>query len=223
MSPDAGGHGEWLANATSPTMMPLQSETEGLWPRLGILERLRSVRRMVTVILVVLLAAVVATGGAGLASLSRGQDTGPIYSVSQVTIGLASHPRQWVGRTIRVQAAVGGLDCPGRCTDRAMPTWDSLQRGDWLLQLIDADRNSVAFTSGMAPATLVVALDPRGPLVDALSRVPILDTLIPGQQVAWYGTAVYRLRLQGRPCPVSQTGCYEGVLVDAISSDPFGW
>jgi hypothetical protein len=179
---------------------------------------------MKTPLIILLVAFLPIAVGAGILVVRDGTEAagGPVYSVSQVTMGLVYHPRQWVGRTVRVQAAVGGLDCPGRCTDRAGPTWDSLQRGDWLLQLIDADRNSVAFTSGMAPATLEVGLEPRGPLVDALSRIPLLDSLIPGQRVAWYGTTVYRLRLRARPCLAAPGGCYEGVLPDAIPSAPFG-
>jgi hypothetical protein len=169
------------------------------------------------------LTAALVAGGAVRASQDGAQPEGPIYSVSQLEAGLAKQPRQWVGRTIRVRAAIGGLDCPAGCTYQTRPTWDGLQRGEWLLELKDSDTNSVVLTSSLAPTTLVMAPQSRSRLLDALNHVPFLETLIPGQRVAWYGRTVYRLRIQARPCTVGHTLCYEGILTDAIPSDPFGW
>jgi hypothetical protein len=163
----------------------------------------------------VALAATLGIGGSYLTSRLGPQGEVPAYSVAQVAAGLADQPRRWLGRTVRVGAFVEGFYCPQHCNS-LLPSQQSLVQHVYYAQLVDDDPIHLS-----PAALLLMGLEPRGPLLDALSRLPAIGPLVPGQAPSWRGRAIYRLRLQAVPCPATVSPCYAGMLLDAIPTDPY--
>lgn len=55
-------------------------------------------------VMVVGLLALAGAAAGGIAAMApQPQSIGPVYTVAQVQMGLARHPREWIGRTVRVR------------------------------------------------------------------------------------------------------------------------
>jgi hypothetical protein len=173
-------------------------------------------RRGILVLVLVALATLLVARGAVLAVQGPTQSEGRIDSISQIVAGLSNQPQQWLGRIVRVRAVVGGFVCPGRCAVHTSQPFAGLQSSEWYPFLTDPLADKATPSS-----QLLMLVEPRNHLLDRLSQLPLVGGIIPpGQRVAWYSTAVYRLRLQAGPCLVGKQPCFEGVLVDAIPGDP---
>lgn len=142
-------------------------------------------------------------------------DGGTVYSVSQVASGLRSHPARWLGRTVRVRAVTRDFICPAGCTYPGASALSMLRSGAILPRLFDGGPHA-----GGTGGPLLITVGQRGAFLDMLARLPAIGGLVPGQRIAWHGEAVYRLRIRARPCIVGHFYCYEGVLVDAVATDP---
>ena len=161
-------------------------------------------------VLILILLTVLVLGGAARVIRDSSQDGGPVFTPSQVVAGLARNPQQWVGRTVKVRGVVGAFMCPSPCLNNTDLSWASIQRG--LIVPMLEDPGATLYTGQQNPAFLELAAEPRSPLLDSLSRLPVIGHLIPRQEARLDGPTVYRLRLHVRSC---RGTCIVGVLTDA--------
>jgi hypothetical protein len=138
--------------------------------------------------------------GVGLCLAARAGASGPVYGVATLRAQLAREGSAWLGRTVRVRAALdpcGGTSLPG---GRPCPTFAPA--------LVDSAGGS---TAGPLPLQLGPAPQPLA----LFRRIPLLDRLLPGPQALHWGeVAVYQVRLVGCGMP-DQPACYVAVLLDA--------
>jgi hypothetical protein len=153
-------------------------------------------------LLAVLLAATLV---AGAVAIQRALDSGPVYSVDQVSAGLVRDPHAWLGRTLLVRGIVPAYYCPGPISVSCPPTPPTTL-------------HSAARASGRSLPLFFGSADPG---TSILQSEPILRSLLPGPQHLLRGrAAVYRIRVQtlgGDVC--GYWPCYAAVLIDA-APDP---
>ena len=170
----------------------------------------RLVRRPALVSAVLLLAALLFALPLSLATraLATSPAAGPVYTLAALDADLARRPRAWLGRTLRVQALLGG-----KCV--AMVGLYTQSCASWEMALTDP-----AGDQAVAPLPLTWGDPPS--LIALLRRLPLLGWLAPPPQIAHSSaTATYRIKLQTTPCAALDDGpvCYGAQLLDARHPD----
>ena len=152
----------------------------------------------------VVLALIIAAGGAGLIQVARSHTAlDRVYTVAQVRAGLARNPRAWVGRTVLVHGTlvVMAFACPDVGGFKCTPIqWEEL----------DPD--------APGPQPLILAPAPASPLLALVHRIPLVGPLMPWPQPLREGPGVYRVQLRAPshcPFPSANPSCASALLLDA--------
>jgi hypothetical protein len=137
----------------------------------------------------------------GLALVVSTVSTGafaPVYTVSELRVGLADHPHVWLGQTMLVRGVALGLACPPNAS--CVVAWPAL--GD-----ADATRPD---------STLPLSMGPPNSLLALLRRLPLVGRLVPAPQLLrWGRPAVYRIQVRDTAGTSPKgTRHYEAVLLD---------
>jgi hypothetical protein len=155
-------------------------------------------------LVLVLLALMIAAGGAGLIQVARSHTAlGRVYTVAQVRAGLARNPQAWVGRTVLVRGTmvVVAFSCPDVGRFRCTPIqWDE----------IDPDVPG--------PHPLILSPAPTNPLLALVHRLPLVGPLMPWPWPLREGPGVYRVQLRAPshcPFPSANPSCTSALLLDA--------
>ena len=152
----------------------------------------------------VLLALVIAAGGAGLIGVARSRaPLDRVYTVAQVRAALARNPRAWVGRTVLVRGTM------------VVMAFACLYSGDGFkcgaLQWKELDPEAPG------PQPLILASAPASPLLALVHRLPLVGPLVPWPQPLREGPGVYRLQLRAPshcPFPSANPSCASALLLD---------
>ena len=152
----------------------------------------------------VLLALIIAAGGAGLIQVAR-SDTAldKVYTVAQVRAGLARNPRAWVGRTVLVRGTmvVMVFACPYG--------GDGFKCGALQWEELDPD--------APGPQPLILAPAPASPLLALVHRLPLVGPLMPWPRPLREGPGAYRVQLRAAshcPFPSANPSCASALLLD---------
>src|SRR5438445_5160042 len=114
----------------------------------------------------VLLALIIAAGGAGVISVARSRVAPDrVYTVAQVRAALTHSPRAWVGRTVLVRGTMVVMifACPYG--------GDGFKCGALQWEELDPD--------APGPQPLILAPAPASPLLALVHRIPLVGPLMP--------------------------------------------
>ncbi len=119
-----------------------------------------------------------------------------VYTVAQVTLGMARRPGAWVGRTVLVRAvavAIAGSSCP-----TAYPSCGGTRLTD-----------GTALGGGDATLTINDRARPDGGLWAFLRHVPVIGRLVdsPLRTLPWGRPATYRLQFYPQPYDLCMLPC----------------
>ena len=129
----------------------------------------------------------------------------PVYTVAQVTAGLAHRPGAWVGRTALVRGVavpIAGSSCP-----MAYPSCGGMMLED--------------STASCSVSNVCLVITDRAPSADGpwafLRRLPVIGRVIPASSsaVPWGRPTTYRLQLYPHPYDLCTLPCM-GVRLIAI-------
>ena len=156
-------------------------------------------------LVLVVLALVIAVGGAGLIRVVRSRAVlDRVYTVAQVRAGLARNPRAWVGRTVLVRGTmvVMVFACPYG--------GDGFKCGALQWEELDPD--------APGPQPLILAPASASPLLTFLQRLPLVGSSMPSAQPLREGPGVYRIQLRAPshcPFPAANPSCASALLLDS--------